>query len=340
MKRAVIAGLTVVLCDCGVTHQSALNAAGQQAGKVEELFWFFIVLLGAIFLIVVALMLGPLFYRHRGIDQEPLERTHTPSVETEQKLTRRVGWATGITVLILLGLIVISVSIGKSISEGNTPSNALTVEIVGNQWWWYIRYLNDDASRVLVTANEMHVPVGRPIVIRGTSHDVIHSFWAPNLHGKRDLIPSHMTTEWFQADREGRYRGQCAEFCGLQHAHMALWVVAETPAKFDAWLERQLRPAPTPSDAVKQRGQQVFLNHACVLCHAIRGTTAAAAEGPDLTHLASRSTIAAGTLPNTPGNLAGWIADPQNIKPGNHMAIVALSGADMQPLLAYLESLE
>jgi cytochrome c oxidase subunit 2 len=340
MKRAAAVGLALILCGCGVNHQSAVNAAGQQASKIEELFWFFIVLLGAIFLIVVALMLGPLFYRHRGIEQEALEQTHTTSIETERKLTHRVGWATGLTVLILLGLVVISVSTGKSVSDGNIPSHALTVEIVGNQWWWYIRYLNDDASRVLVTANEMHVPIRRPIVIRGTSHDVIHSFWAPNLHGKRDLIPSHTTTEWFQADHEGRYRGQCAEFCGLQHAHMALWVVAETPAKFDAWMERQLRPADAPSDAVKARGQHVFLDHACILCHAIRGTTAAAAEGPDLTHLASRSTIAAGTLSNTRGNLAGWIADPQNIKPGNHMATVSLSGEDMQPLLTYLESLE
>jgi cytochrome c oxidase subunit II len=323
-----------------VIHQSALDAAGRQSAQIQGLFWFFIVLLGAIFLIVVALMLGPLLSRRGRIDREPLEQTHTPSIETERKLTHRVGWATGLTVLILLGLVVLSVSTGKSISGGNPPANALTVEIVGNQWWWYIRYLNEDASRVLVTANEMHIPVGRPIVIRGSSHDVIHSFWIPNLHGKRDLIPSHTTTEWFQADHEGRYRGQCAEFCGLQHAHMALWVVAETPAQFDSWMDRQLRPAPAPSDAVKQKGQRIFLDHACVLCHAIRGTTAAAEQAPDLTHLASRFTIAAGTLPNTRGNLADWVADPQNSKPGNHMATIALSREDMPPLLTYLESLK
>jgi cytochrome c oxidase subunit 2 len=340
VNRAATIALALILSGCGVSHQSAVDAAGRQAGEIEELFWFFIVLLGAIFLIVIALMLGPLFKRRHGTEQERLEQTHTPSDETERKLTHRVGWATGVTVLILLGLVVLSVSTGKSISGDNRPANALTVEVVGNQWWWYIRYLNDDPSRIVVTANEMHIPIGRPIVIRGTSHDVIHSFWVPNLHGKRDLIPSHTTIEWFQVDRPGRYRGQCAEFCGFQHAHMALWVVAETPAKFNSWMDRQLQPAPTPFDIVKQRGQRVFLDHACVLCHAIRGTTAAAEQAPDLTHLASRSTIAAGTLPNTRGNLAGWIADPQNIKPGNHMATVALSGEDMQPLLTYLESLE
>ena len=119
----------------------------------------------------------------------------------------------------------------------------MTVEVTGNQWWWYVRYPNDDPSRIVVTANEIHIPVGRPVMIRGTSNDVIHSFWVPNLHGKRDLIPSRITTEWIQADRPGRFRGQCAEFCGLQHAHMALWVVAEPEDQFDAWMAQQLQPA-------------------------------------------------------------------------------------------------
>src|SRR4051794_14382976 len=159
-------------------------------------------------------MLGPLFKRRHGIEQERLEQTHIPSDQTERKLTHRVGWATGITVLILLGLVVLSVSTGRSIAGDNRPANALTVEIVGNQWWWYIRYLNDDPSRKVVTANEMHIPVGRPIVIRGTSHDVIHSFWVPNLNGKRDLIPSHTTTEWFQVDRQAVIGGSAPNFAG------------------------------------------------------------------------------------------------------------------------------
>lgn len=242
--------------------------------------------------------------------------------------------------LILFGLVIISISVGKTNHNSPNRANSIVVEITGNQWWWQIRYPNDDASRIVVTANELHIPVGRPVMIRGTSNDVIHSFWVPNLQGKRDLIPSRVTTEWIQADRAGRFRGQCAEFCGLAHARMALWVVAEPPEQFEAWMERQLQPAPAPSDQVKHRGQQVFLNNACILCHAIEGTPAAGQVGPDLTHFASRLTIAAGTLPNNKGNLAGWISDPQNIKPGNHMATVPVKADDLQPLLEYLESLE
>jgi len=182
--------------------------------------------------------------------------------------------------------------------------------------------------------------VGRPVLIRGSSLDVIHSFWIPNLQGKRDLIPGRTTTEWFQADQPGRYRGQCAEFCGLQHAHMALWVVAESPDQFRKWMATQLQVAANPSNASEQRGHDVFLDHACVLCHSIRGTTAAGQVAPDLTHFGSRLSIAAGTLPNNRGNLAGWIADPQAIKPGNHMATVPLKSEDMSPLLDYLESLK
>ncbi len=177
-------------------------------------------------------------------------------------------------------------------------------------------------------------------MIRGTSNDVIHSFWVPNLHGKRDLIPSRVSTEWIEADRPGRFRGQCAEFCGTQHAHMALWVIAEPPAQFEAWMGRQLQPAVEPTSPDLEHGRQVFLNNACVFCHHIGGTTAAGQVAPDLTHLASRLTIAAGTLPNTKGNLAGWIADPQQIKPGNHMATLGLPAGDLQPLVDYLESLE
>jgi cytochrome c oxidase subunit 2 len=193
---------------------------------------------------------------------------------------------------------------------------------------------------ILDTANEIHIPVGRPVMIRGTSNDVIHSLWVPNLHGKRDLIPSRTTTEWIQADSPGAYRGQCAEFCGLQHAHMALWVVAEPQEKFKAWMQQQLQPAVQPSDPVRQRGEQVFVNNACVFCHTIRGTTAAGQVAPDLTHFGSRKSLAAGTLPNNKGNLGGWISDPQSIKPGNHMATIAVNSEDLQPLLEYIEGLK
>jgi cytochrome c oxidase subunit 2 len=203
-----------------------------------------------------------------------------------------------------------------------------------------VRYANDDASQIVVTANEIHIPVGRTVMIRGTSNDVIHSFWIPGLQGKRDLIPSHVTTEWLEADQPGKFRGQCAEFCGTQHAHMAMWVVAEPQDRFDEWMKHQLQPAPDPTDPELQHGRQVFLNSGCILCHSISGTDAHGQNAPDLTHFGSRLTIAAGTLPNNKGNLAGWIADPQNVKPGNYMATIPIASTDMQPLVDYLESLQ
>jgi cytochrome c oxidase subunit 2 len=328
-----------ILQSCAGPWQSSVDSAGAPAAGIERLWWVFFWLLLAIFVIVMAILGGSLARRHRGIEQEPLERTHRPSPDTERRLTYSVAGATGMTVLILLALIVISVKAAGSISGPGTKS-AMTVEVTGNQWWWYVRYLNDDASRIVVTANELHIPVGKPVMIRGTSNDVIHSFWVPNLQGKRDLIPSRITTEWIEADRPGRYRGQCAEFCGMQHAHMAFWVVAEPQEQFERWMEAQRQPAVQPADTMTRRGQQVFLNSACVLCHNIAGTPAAGQVGPDLTHLGSRLTIAAGTLPNNRGNLGGWISDPQTIKPGNHMATVPIPPEDLEPLINYLESLK
>ncbi len=332
--------VAAITSGCAVAHQSSVNPAGYQAEQVANLWWLFLALLSAIFIIVIAFTVWPLLRREPAVNPDLVEQTHTAPAQTERSLGRIVGAASGLTVLILLALTVISVLTGKATAGGGAPPNHLVVEVTGNQWWWQIRYLNDDPARILTTANEIHIPVGRPILIRGVSADVIHSFWIPNLQGKRDLIPSRVTTEWFQADQPGRYRGQCAEFCGLQHAHMALWVVAESPDQFETWMARQLEPAAPPSNPVAQRGQQVFLSHACILCHTIRGTTAAGQVGPDLTHLASRLTLAAGTLPNNKGNLAGWITDPQTIKPGNHMATVPISADEMQPLLEYLESLQ
>ncbi len=341
MKRA--ASLSVGLLSpllCAAQQQSVLDPAGSQSAKTATLMWVFFWLLGIIFLIVMLVLLGTLTRKHRGFDQEPLEGTHRPSERTDGRLRRVVTGASVLTVLILFVLIVASVGTGKSIADLSKAKNGITIQVTGNQWWWQIEYVNSDASRTMVTANEMHIPVGRPVQILGESQDVIHSFWVPNLHGKRDLIPSHTTEEWLEADRPGVYRGQCAEFCGLQHAHMSLWVIAEPEDKFEAWLNAQLQPAVTPVNPDTQRGQQVFLNNACIYCHQIRGTTAAGQNAPDLTHFASRRGIAANTLPNTKGNLAGWILDPQSVKPGNHMATIALDSTDLQPLVDYLESLK
>jgi cytochrome c oxidase subunit 2 len=321
-------------------NQSMWDTSGLNAAHTRELAILFGLLLGAIFLIVLGIALLSLRRRHRGIQQEPLEGSHHPSTSTEARLRAVVSIATGITILILFGLTIVSVSVGRNVSASVAPANSLWIDVTGTQWWWKIRYMNDDSSRILQTANEIHIPVGHPIAIRGNSGDVIHSFWVPSLQGKRDLIPGRTTVEWLQADRPGEYRGQCAEFCGLQHAHMAFWVIAESPDKFNAWMDHQLQPALEPSDDDTRRGREVFLANACVWCHAIGGTDAGAQAGPDLTHFASRKTVAAGTLANNKGNLAGWIADPQNIKPGTHMAMVPIEPSDMQPLIDYLESLK
>ena len=216
---------------CTADQQSVVDPSGPQSGKIAILWWVFFWLSTAIFVTVMALTLWSLTRRHRGIEQEPLESRHVPSDGTERRMTRVVAGATIATVVILFILLIASIGTGKAVSNLANKNNGLTIEVTGNQWWWHVRYQNSDASQILVTANEIHIPVGRPIQIRGRSNDVIHSFWIPNLHGKRDLIPSRVTTEWIQADRSGVYRGQCAEFCGLQHAHMVLYVIAEPENK-------------------------------------------------------------------------------------------------------------
>jgi cytochrome c oxidase subunit 2 len=331
----------LMLGGCAGHQQSVVDPRGPFAGRIADLWWFFFWLLATIFIIVLALTLWTLTRRRRGIEQEPLEVTHLPSEHTESRLTGVVAAATVATVVILFILLIDSVVTGKADADlGDRTKSAMVIELTGNQWWWQVRYDNPDPRRIVTTANEIHIPVGRPVEIMGRSNDVIHSFWAPNLQGKRDLIPSRVTTIWIEADHPGTFRGQCAEFCGLQHAHMILWVIAEPEDKFDAWLNAQLRPSVSPTDAVKQRGQQVFLNHECIFCHSIRGTTAAGQVAPDLTHFGSRRGIAANTLPNTLGNLGGWIVDPQRIKPGTQMATVPIAPQDLQPLIEYLESLK
>jgi cytochrome c oxidase subunit 2 len=323
---ALLAGL--LLTGCG-GFQSAVDPAGPQAGRVNTLWWFLFSVCAAIFLLVI----GSLLYGIFGA-----RSTHTDPGQ-EPRFRRSVTAALIVTVVILFAFLITSVSTGAALSSLSSRQG-LVVEITGHQWWWEVRYPDQVASRTVVTANEVHIPVGVPVLFRMLAEDVIHSLWIPNLSGKRDLIPSRVTTLWIRADRPGVFRGQCAEYCGLQHAHMALYVVAEPPDRFFQWLDNQRTPAAEPGDDLRRHGQQVFLSLPCVLCHTIRGTAAAGQVAPDLTHLASRRNLAAGTLPNTLGNLAGWIADSQNVKPGNRMPPFSIPPGDMQPLLAYLEGLK
>jgi cytochrome c oxidase subunit II len=218
-------------------------------------------------------------------------------------------------------------------------SPPLVIKVIARQWWWEVRYFDPHGRQVAGTANELHIAAGRRVQFDLESRDVIHSFWVPNLHGKRDMIPGRVTSLWLQADTPGVYRGQCAEFCGLQHALMGFQVVVEPQEEFDRWLNWQAQPAQEPFSEAAVRGRDVFLSKPCMMCHTVRGTLAMAAVGPDLTHLASRQTLGAGIIPNTRGHLAGWIVNSQGIKPGNRTPPIALGSQELQDLLAYLETL-
>lgn len=330
--RALAAPIAVVLGGCA-GRQAALDPAGIQAERVMGVWWYMLIVAVVVFAAVVgAVLYGALRRRDGSADTVEVEPAR------ERWLARWVGGAVAVSLLILFGFLIVDFATGRAMAVAPEPP-ALTIDLRGYQWWWEARYDHPVPSRRLTVANEIHVPVGRPVRLRLTSTDVIHSFWVPNLRGKYDLIPGHQTTTWFQADTPGVYRGQCAEFCGHQHAKMGMLIIAQPPAEFAAWYERQLRPAPDPVDSVRRRGRDVFLSGSCVMCHTIRGTPAGSQAGPELTHIASRRTLAAGTMPNTRGHLAGWIVDPQRIKPGVRMPPNQLSPDDLNALLDYLGSL-
>jgi cytochrome c oxidase subunit II len=310
---------------------NALEAQGQ-AGLIMGTLWHPMLAMAAATFVLVVGALGWALLRRRGADEPTLDAGR------ERSMARAVGAAVGLTIAVLLVCLVLDISVGRAITA--TPGEqALQIRVTGHQWWWEVHYRDSVAQRWVTTANEIHVPVGKPVAIELRSTDVIHSFWPPSLTGKRDLIPGSENTLWLRAERPGVYRGQCAEYCGHQHAKMAFEVIAQPADSFARWLEAQRDTAMTPTSSLARRGQEVFLTSSCVMCHAIGGTPAGSRVGPDLTHLASRRTIAAGTLPNTRGNLAGWIVDPQAIKPGAKMPANDLAPADLQALLAYLETL-
>jgi cytochrome c oxidase subunit 2 len=317
--------------------QDALRPAGVQADHIGSLWNLTLGLCTLVFVLVLAACLYAVWRAPRaGADTEPdLSSLAGP----ERRTWRIIKWATGAATAGLLVLLVGDVLTSRALAR--LPlRDAVNIELVGHQWWWEARYRDADPSREFSTANELHIPVGRPVIVTLRSNDVIHSLWIPNLQGKKDLIPGRTATLRLRADRAGTYRGQCAEFCGLEHAMMALLVEAEPNERYEAWAAQQRQPAAAPGDPVAQRGHDVFLAKSCVMCHTIAGTTANAKLGPDLTHLAGRRTIASGMFPNNRGHLAGWIADPQSLKPGVNMPANALAPDDLQALLAYLETLK
>jgi cytochrome c oxidase subunit 2 len=240
-----------------------------------------------------------------------------------------------VTLGVLLG---VSFHTGDAVAAASTEATT-TVQVIGKQWWWQFQILNDEPDKIVITANELHLPVGEPVRFDLETRDVIHSFWIPELTGKRDLIPGQISSLIATPKRTGTFKGRCAEFCGLQHAHMELVVVVEERPQFEAWLAAQSSPPPAPEGEEAIRGREVFLSHACPACHNISGTAAFGSNGPTLSHLASRTTIAAGTLPNNRGNLTGWIADPQASKPGARMPPQPMPADELNALVTYLETL-
>jgi cytochrome c oxidase subunit 2 len=306
--------------------QSTLVPRGPHAEIVATLGGVMVGGAAAIFILVVALTVLAIVLR-------PERRRWMTS-------RRFIVWL-GIVfpVVTLTALLVYGLWISRDILRPGAP--VLRVQVIGERWWWRVRYLDRDGSVRLVSANEIRVPTGRPVEFVLETQDVIHSFWVPNLAGKLDMIPGRRNVYRFAVDRPGIYRGQCAEYCGAQHALMAFYVIADEPAGFEAWYAREARAAHDPVLPLLTRGKELFLQNGCGACHTIRGTPADGVIGPDLTHVGSRRSIAAGTFPTNVGTLAGWISSAQHLKPDNLMPSFGnLQGEELRAIAAYLESLK
>jgi cytochrome c oxidase subunit II len=311
-----------------------LDAAGQRAQIILPLTWF---TLGVS--ILVCVIIASLVYVgvRRARVSGGAEQTRTAEVLRGNPGMQWIGIGVGISsVALLVTLVWTMVALAKSSTPANTP---LTLDVTGRQWWWDVKYNAPEPDQSFTTANEIHIPVGVPVLVRLHGADVIHSFWVPKLSGKTDTIPGQTNVTWLQAAQPGRYRGQCMEYCGVQHAHMGFEVVAESQEDFQRWREHQLQPAPAPQTDQQKRGMELVV-YRCGLCHEVRGTSAAAVVAPDLTHLMSRRTLAAGTLPNEVGTLGGWIEGAEQLKPGTLMPDQNLTGAQLTDTLAYLETLQ
>jgi cytochrome c oxidase subunit 2 len=321
-----------LLAGCGGS-QDTLAPHSHASTDIANLFWVMMaVAFGGLALVTGLLVLAWVRRGRRGIGSD----TEDPHPGERAGWWMVVGMGVVFPLTVIVALFIVSDGAIINVTEAPAASStALTVDAIGHEWYWEFRYPGTKA----VTADEMHIPVGTRINLVATTADVIHSFWVPELNRKIDTIPGRQNRILLYANKVGVYRGQCAEYCGLQHAHMGMLVFVQSKAQFRAWLRRQAAPTRSPTSALARRGKQVFLNGACSSCHAIRGTPARGFVGPDLTHLASRTTLAGVTIPNNRTYLASWIADSQHYKPGNQMPDFHLSRSQLDALVAYLESL-
>jgi len=316
-------GLLIFLWGCGSHMQSVLDPRSPAAREIAHLWWVMFGVYTAVFVLVIWLSLQAVFGK-RGV--------RVPGGPIRFLVALGIVMPAVVLVFFLFYSLRVSVVLSP-------PEEGLTIEVTGHQWWWDVRY----PEHAVVIANEIHIPAGERVRIQLRAHDVVHSFWVPNLHGKIDVMPDVETEIWIESDEPGVWRGQCAEFCGTQHALMAFEVVVHEPDDFDRWLidrREAVERRTTTRPAVLAHGEELFFQHGCYSCHAIEGTDAKSTIGPDLTHLGNRRTLGAAAIPNNYGNLAGWIANPQTIKPGSLMPPTYLEPGDLHAVVEYLLSLE
>jgi cytochrome c oxidase subunit 2 len=334
-KRRVSVGRALVLACVGLLaagcdeQQNALAPKSHQATDIARLFWWMMGIAWVGLALVVAMMLlaWRRARRKRGDDPKEGEQTAFRVV---------IGGGIVFPIVLIAALFVVAdIFVIKTTQAPAKGATELTIRVTGHQWWWDVQYPGTAA----VTANEIHIPARTPVRVDVASADVIHSFWVPRLNRTIDAFPGRTNSIELYADAPGRYRGQCDEYCGLQHAHMAFYVFADPPKQFRAWLAHMEKPAAAPQGALAQRGRQAFVTGPCANCHTIRGTSASGNVGPDLTHLQTRTTLAALAIPNTPSDLAEWIESSQHVKPGNEMPDFNLKASELHALLAYLEQL-
>jgi cytochrome c oxidase subunit 2 len=330
MRRMALGA--VVLCGLllsGCGKQSIISDKSPQAHGITVLWWWMLGVGGIVFLGAVVLLAMAWFTR--GSEGLPLLGKREPLT---QGLVVVFGIAIPMVTLIALFGVSDIYLVGQT-SPPDPASTAMTVDVIGHQWWWEVRYPGTQA----VTANEIHIPVRTRVDVVATTADVIHSFWVPQLNRKIDMIPGINNRVLLYSSRTGVFRGQCSQFCGLQHANMAMYVVVQPRSQFNAWLSNMAAPARRPASPQARAGENLFMNAQCASCHQIRGTPAQATVGPDLTHMATRATLAAATIPNNPAKLAAWIRDPQAIKPGVRMPDLGLSNGEITELVSFLEGL-
>ncbi len=302
---------------------SGFEALGPAAHMINNLSLVMTLVFTVVFVFVLGLLLWAFFRKKSS------ENGEAPGGDQRFIVVGGILFPSVILIPLLIYTLMLTTKLKSKPSD-------LVIKLTGYMWWWDVDY---EAAGVRI-ANEIYIPVGRPVKLVMTSADVIHSFWPPNLSGKTDLIPGQITTHWLEASEPGTYRAQCAEFCGLQHARMALFVIALPEAQFQEWLKTKAAPIVQPFDSVLVQGQKAFDTEGCAACHTIRGTPFAGVVGPDLTHIGSRLSLGAGVLPNTYGNLSGWVANPQALKPGNLMPPSYIAAENFHPLMSYLMSLK